>query len=290
MNFLKKACIALLFLLPASGSSLLADRYYQDDRCCGTSCQSYDCSCEPLVPCAWDVQIQAGVAPILWTHRDQISGLDCALAPALDPLISIIQFPCFSKLFKIPWTIGGQIGYEFNENIRVYAEVNYLQAKGKKDVTITSDVLPNIGVNSAFVFNFSKYRLVDFYLGFRYYFDRWCDLVSLFIGAKAGFTHYDKTNLNFSISIPATATPATSFTGFEIFQRTTKPSGGLEIGLDFCLGCNWYLALTGGFVASCGPRVNFDFISAPLLFRNIFFGNVGPEIRFPVTLAIRHAF
>lgn len=287
MNFLKKACIALLFLLPASGSTLFADRYYDDGACCKTDCcQSYGCSCEPLVPCAWDVQLQAGVAPIIWTHRDLIRALDCSLQPA-EPLVNLVQFPRFSKLFKVPWTVGGQIGYALDENIRIYADVNYLQARGKNDVTVVTDVLPAFGVSSTFIFNFHKYRLVDFHLGFRYYFDRWCDLVSLFIGAKAGFTHYNHTVLDFDFSIPVGST----YTGFEIFQRHTSPSGGLNIGLDFCLGCNWYLALTAEFVASCGPRVNFDFIPLPLaIFRNFFFGAVGPEIRFPITLALRYAF
>lgn len=288
MNFLKKAFIALLFLLPFSGGTILADRYYQDDgTCCNKSCQSYDCSCIPLVPCAWDVQLQAGVAPLVWTRRGDILGVNCGLSPS-DPIEDFLQFPRFSKLFKVPWTVGGQIGYALYDNIRIYADVNYLQARGKDDVNVLSNVVAGFTVASTFIFNFKKYSLVDFHLGFRYYFDRWCDLVSLFIGAKAGFTHYNRTHLDLTFDHPA----ETLLTGLEIFTAHTVPSGGLNIGLDFCLGCNWYLALTAELVASCGPQTNFNIpVNDPALaVHNFFFGAIGPEVRFPITLAVRHAF
>jgi hypothetical protein len=279
----------LSLLMLASCGIATASRYedgYRDADCCT---RQYECGCNPLYCGAWDLQVQGGVSPILWRHRGPITGVrtvdnSCELVTLFG------NTPRFNKLHKVPWIVGGQVGYAMSDNSRVYVEFNYSQAKGKNTVALNSDFTTPAAV---FTFSGDKYKLFDGYVGARYYFDRWCDSVSFFVGGKVGFTHHKKQNLNLVIQF----TDLTEVTLPEIspfYSSNTVIAGGGHIGLDYCICGNWSLVLTGEVVASCGPRA-IGALTLPDLagladFTNLLFSSVGSELRFPVTLALRYSF
>ncbi len=290
--------LSFLMLLSLLGGKVEANRHYDndgyaEDRNCGSSCGScYECGCNPLYCGAWDLQVQAGVSPIIWRNRGNVLAVDCQVttpAPAA-PLFSLFELPKFSSLFKTPWTVGGQVGYHWSDNTRAYLEFNYIQSNHKSDVAITtlaSGTLPALPL----VLNLSKYKLFDGYVGVRYYWDRWCDRVSFFLGGKVGFTHRKRVDTATLVAtIPNVGSRTLS--DFATFNRRTYVSGGADFGLDFCFCGNWSFVITGAVIASCGPSGAVYNIPAPSLsgITNIIVGGVATELRFPVTAGVRYSF
>lgn len=287
-----KYLAAVLLLAGFNAASIYAyENYYQEDCCRPTCC--YECSCNPLYCGAWDLQIQAGVAPIRWSDRDNISLIQCAGVPAANPINVLFEIPQFSHFYKVPWTVGGQIGYHHSDNVRLYVEFDYVQASAKNDVEVQT-----LGVAAnTFVFNLQKHRLFEAYVGARYYWDRWCDRVSFFLGLKVGLVHYKRTHFDATITPPV---PAVQFAvDAPLFGNKTRPSGGVDFGFDICFcGC-WSLVITGAVLASCGPdseRLNLTSGSSCVIttvvpgINTLLVGHIGTELRFPVTAGVRYSF
>lgn len=298
MKFLIQKLFSLMVIASLYAGNIQADQYIQkDEDCCRKSC--YECSCNPLYCGALDLQIQAGIAPILWADRGELDFIQCGGVSPVSAIDKLFNLPKFRTFYRIPWTIGGQIGYAASDNVRFYLEFNYLQARSKKNVAInTIGVAPN-----TIVFSNGKYKLFDAYVGARYYWDRWCDQLSVFVGVKAGLTQHKRTKFSSTITPPVPAVVLTS--DLVLFNRKTVPSGGLEIGLDYCICGNWALVLTAEMVASCGPdgAGNIPFgqpsatcgtIGSPSIpqpipgVNNLLVGGIGTEIRFPITAAVRY--
>lgn len=287
MKFFTAKIFSLLLLLCAAVPSIKADHYYEDGRdCCPSAC--YECGCNPLYCGAWDLQVHGGVAPILWRQRDDFAVINCALIPA-SPFEVLFEVPKFRHFFKIPWTVGGQVGYHLSDNTRIYLEFNYVQARGKNDADL-------VAVNATPVethrFNFRKYKLFDGYVGLRYYFDRWCDRTSFFFGGKIGFTHHKRLTFSDTIVDPLPVV-AVFPEGTEVFGKSTSFSGGAHIGLDFCFCGNFSFVLTAEVVGSCGPHAVAPLViptGLGLAATQLIVGSIGSELRFPITAGIRYSF
>lgn len=282
---------SILMLAAALTGSIQASHYdndgYVENRSCGTSCGScYECGCNPLYCGAWDLQVQAGVSPIIWRNRGDLLAVDCALTAPLLPLVSLFELPKFSTLFKTPWTVGGQVGYHWSDNTRVYLEFNYIQAKHKSDVALSAALGP---VTLPLVLNVSKYKLFDGYVGARYYWDRWCDRVAFFLGGKVGFTH--RKRIDTDTLVVTVGSASRTLSDFATFNRRTVVSGGADFGLDFCFCGNWSFVITGAVIASCGPSGAVFTVPNPQFgVANIIIGGIGSELRFPVTAGVRYSF
>lgn len=292
-NYVSKFLCATLLL--ASSVTIPVNAFvdsYQD--CCRPSC-CYECSCNPLYCGAWDLQFQAGVEPITWSDRGNISLIQCTGSPAINPINVLFEVPRFHHFYKIPWTVGGQIGYHHSDNVRLYVEFDYLQASRKHDATVET-----IGASPlTFVFNLHKFSLFEAYVGARYYWDRWCDRVAFFLGAKVGLVHYKHINYSATITPPV---PAVQFANdARLFNGKTRPSGGVDFGFDICFcGC-WSLVITGAVLASCGHQgnnINLTSSSGACTtattvvpgVNSFLVGGTGTELRFPVTAGIRYSF
>jgi len=255
------------------------------DNCC----REYVCGCNPLYCGAWDLQVQGGVNPILWRNRGPVYGTNCTVTTA--PLVTLVDAaPKFSSLFKVPWYVGGQVGYALSDNTRVFVEFNYSQANGKSAVVVDSAI-----TGSSFTLSFAKYKLFDAYVGARYYWDRWCDRLAFFLGGKVGLTNHQKQNLD-AYTLTFGTTPLVVTTALQVNNSNTVVSGGGHVGFDYCVCGNWSIVLTGEIVASCGPRrAGWIPIAAGNQaglggLSNVFLGAIGSELRFPVTLALRYSF
>ena len=88
----------------------------------------YECRCEPLYECTWGLQFQAGVRPILWRQRDDFFTVNCLSDTVLNDLG---ELPKFSKLYHVPWQIGGQVSYATSCNTNLFVEFNYASARAK---------------------------------------------------------------------------------------------------------------------------------------------------------------
>ena len=254
------------------------------------TCQPCEYSCNPLYCGACDIQVHAGVAPLLWVNREEFSLVNCPLS-ATNPIFALFDIPKFNTFFHIPWTVGGQVGYAWSDALRFYMELNYVQS-GSKDTNALVTTNPAITPVQTFTFLLQKYRLFDAYLGIRYYWDRWCDRVSFFVGGKIGMTHHQKVNVSVTVTPP---TPALVLlpTDTNFFRSNTVVSSGINLGLDICLYCNWSLVITGEVVASCGPSSNGNTVISPTLEvnpTNFLIGHIGTELRFPITAGIRYSF
>ena len=310
MKFISCKYFSLLALLCLFASSAQAERYIDEPGVeCRTRCNSYECGCNPLYCGALDFQIHGGVLPISWHDRGQFSIIQCTGTPATNPISALFDIPKFSKFFKLPWTVGFQFGYALSDNVRVYFEFDYSQAKGKNAVSLDNGApspfpgIPQITV----LFNPGKYKLYDMYVGGRYYFDRWCEKLSFFLGVKAGFVHHNRVKYSSTIrrqeadEIPAVFVTFTD--NVDLLKRNTVPSGGFDFGFDLCYCGNWSFVLTGGVLASCGPKSNSITFGQPAGcgqttpqpdlpagINNLLVGNIGAELRFPITLAARYSF
>lgn len=285
--------LSLLLLFSLLSGTVQADSAY-DDNCCARSC--YECGCNPLNCGSFGLQFQAGVNPIIWTKRGNLNLVDCTQATHFT---NFGKLPKYSSFFKTPWVVGGQISYALTDNSNVFVEFNYVQAnaKGSGVNTTASSSGTNPGTpNAAVLLKLSKYKLFNAYLGARYYFDRWCDRVSFFVGEKVGLVHHKSNNFQ----TLTTGTVLSQYTtGTEFFHRNTVVSGGLHLGFDICFCGNWSLVITGEVVANCGPSVvqpnivlaASDRAALPSGDPSFFtLGPVGTELQFPVTLGIKYNF
>ena len=214
-------------------ASTQTNAYTDDSNCCQTSC--YECGCNPLYCGAWSLQVQGGVAPIIWKHRGELDLVSCASNDA-NPIFALTsELPKFNKLFKTPWIVGGKVGYDFTDNVEVYVEFNYLQAK-QKDVANATFPILNVP-NQTLVFAFHKYKLFDAYAGARYYWDRWCDRVAFFLGGQVGLTAHRHTKADITLNgtpvillptINSAACPRAGITNSDnnFFRSNTVISGG----------------------------------------------------------------
>lgn len=295
---LKKIFILLLLGI----SSPIAAKSYADDNCCRPI---YECGCNPLYCGTYTGQFHAGIAPIIWTKRGEIDLISCQSSTD-NPIFQLTpKFPKFRKLYKLPWIIGGYIGYAWSDNVELYVEFNYLQARQKHHNTGFAFVIPNIIPTQTLFVILNQYTLIDGYIGVHYYWDRYCDFISPFVGLKVGFTHHRnvKTNLNLNGTpiniIPASSNSCVPTTNGNIqnqfFRSNTIIAGGFNLGLDFCFCDGWSFQIIGEFVASCGPRTLAPslFVTPlppPLMATNIIFGGIGTELRFPITFGIKRIF
>lgn len=279
-----KCGVGLLLIVGSMHQSLKADyeRGYADEGCC---LRSYECSCNPLYCGAWDLQIQTGVAPIKWRHRTASSIVDCTLLSPLQDL----PLGSFKSFFKTPWVVGGQIGHHWSENVRVYVEFNYAQAKAK------SFAAPVLAPGQSFfcIGDFDKYKVFDAYVGARNYTNRcWCDRIAFFLGAQVGLAHHkgsrgDLVTQVFGADVTALIPQA------DVLVSNTVVSGGANFGLDVCICGNWSFVVTGEVLASCGPRFNQNLIipvNTVTAATNILGASIGSEMRFPVTAGVRYSF
>ena len=287
MKNLTAKFFSLLMLAMLLGGSAQAshDGYVNGSDCCRPQ---YECGCNPLYCGAWDLQIQAGVNPILWRHRGPVLAANCASSSTAPIVVLFDEQPRFSKLHKTPWIVGGQIGYAMSDNSRVFVEFDYSQAQRKNAVVVPA----TLASVSSFSWTLGKYKLFEGYVGARYYWDRWCDSLSFFLGGKVGFTHHKKQSATFLIQL--TGFDPVNLANIDLVRNSTVVSGGGHIGLDYCICGNWSLVLTAEVVASCGPRhvPYFPLVANSNLpgFSAIFPGSVGTELRFPVTVAVRYSF
>ncbi len=304
MKFFATRLLAIFFLITFASAHNITANYEtrNSDECCRTGC--YECSCNPLYCGAFDLQFQIGVAPLLWEGRGTFNAVQCPGVSGNPAVFSLFDIPKFSHFYKVPWIVGGQIGYALSDNVRLYVEFDYVQARTKDNVSLVSLATPVATIT----FDSQKYRLVEGYVGGRYYWDRWCDRTSFFLGIKAGFVHHHQVEFNSLITPPVSpAVAPVAFTDLVLFNRNTVPSGGINVGLDFCFcGC-WSLVLTAELVASCGPQSNPNIAfgqpnagcsglapqpSLPALpnLNNLLIGHIGSELRFPITAAVRYSF
>lgn len=290
-SLFRKYLAAALMMIGCASVPVYANDYYSQDCCRPTCC--YECSCNPLYCGAWDLQIQAGVAPISWSNRGNFSLIQCAGVAAANPISPLFEIPQFHHFYKLPWTVGFQVGYHHSDNVRLYVEFDYVQASAKNDVEVqTIGISPN-----TFVFNLQKHRLFEAYVGARYYWDRWCERVAFFLGLKVGLVHYKHVSYNATVTPPV---PAVQFAvDAPLFNNKTRPSGGIDFGFDICFcGC-WSLVITGAVIASCGPQSNNLSLTSgsgcvvntvvPGI-NNVLIGRIGTELRFPVTAGVRYSF
>lgn len=268
---------SLLLIATAMVSSLSASRLYMEEETERCLARCYECGCNPLYKEAWDLQVHAGVNPIIWRQRNNWVAVDQGVA------VNYFESPKFSKVYRAPWYVGGQVGYAATQNGRLFIEFDYTQANRKENVVIPT-------LNPVFdVDNARKYKLFEAYLGGRYYFDRWADCVSFFVGAKVGLTHHKKVDFDFHF------TGAGNIQVFEnqfVYDSNTVVSGGAHGGFDFCVCGNWSIVVTGEVVASGGPRPAglIATQAAGLSVTQILPAPIGSELRFPVTGALRYNF
>lgn len=277
--------LSLLTLLSLLGGRAEA-RHYEDDGYasesrdgCMSSC--YECGCNPLYCGAWDLQVDGGVEPIVWRNREPWTALDCSDTP---PVFDLVQAPKFSRLYRVPWVVGGQVGYAYTDNARVYLEFNYQQANRKHDV----ELLPIDDATTSFVLNAGRFKLWDGYVGARYYWDRWCDRVSFYLGGKIGFAVRLRSRYeNFTLGDNALV----EFDDTNFSHRDVAVvAGGADFGFDICFWGNWSVVIQGSILCNSGP---YGARNIPTTLDTISYfsvGNVLNELRFPVTGGLRYSF
>jgi hypothetical protein len=274
--------------------------YYKEESCGKTDVYNSCTSCcesivSPLCPCTFDIELDAGVAPIVWRNRTAVQASSCSISQCAggSSLFSLFNnTPKFSKFFHVPWVIGAQLGYAWNERIRTFVEFNYVRVNGKKNVLINSDVISEINTIVPITFSFDAYKVFDCYVGAHYYWGRWCNRYSIFAGALLGLARHRDLRTSLSFVNPAPLTPMLPHT--RVFEGNTVISGGGDVGVDICFCNSWSFVLTARVLASCGPRavnnVDISTITNAASITNISFGGMETELRFPITAGLRYTF
>jgi hypothetical protein len=256
----------------------------------------YDDCCGPLMCGSFGLEIQAGIRPIIWRNRGSVNTVNSDLTPSV---VALEEFPRFRSVYKLPWQIGIEGSYALSCNTGIFAEFNYAQARHRDECTqtaaSTNSLFQCASGTSGLALSLSKYKLFDAFVGVRYYFDRWCDSVSLFIGSKVGLIHHK--NVNFDTLTQGLYCTVCSTTGNDFFRSSTGIAGGGQLGLDIWYCDNWAFVAKIEVVGSCGPRsvntIALTTSSDSLNLNgasNLIFGHIQTEVAFPITVGVKYNF
>lgn len=268
--------VLLLFTVPVFATN-----------CCNFLCDLFDCG-------VLATQTRIGIYPTLWRSRGDLFINQCDCIPNTETLPSSLgELPKFSSLYKLPWIVSTQLQYAWCGPWSIYGELNYIQASNKRTTVNTISAL-----NSAIALRLSDYRAISLYAGILYFVDNmcWCDNARLFLGAKIGFIHHSTIDAR---QVTVSTTPSSACVCADSFKRnflkkSTKLSGGVSAGLDYCLCDRLSLVFTGEVVVSGGPK---GIACIPLLDSEILqltngsslaTGRIKTEISFPVTLGLKY--
>jgi hypothetical protein len=78
----------------------------------------------PLIPGRWAFQVKGGIAPLLWFEKTSLG---------------FHELPHFNELFKLPFTLGGILGWSLNDHSQVFLDCSYVYARVRKGAV----ALPN---------------------------------------------------------------------------------------------------------------------------------------------------
>ncbi len=278
-------CLSFLLLMPVATGTLQA--FWAGDTSqeyCLSDC--YECRCEPLYECSWGAQLHAGIRPIIWKDRDALFTVNCLSSTALN---DSGQLPKFSSLYHVPWQIGFQVSYATSCNTNLFLEFNWARARAKD---------PNHTLGSSnLLLSVNTYKLYDGYFGARYYFNRWCNRASIFLGAKLGFVHYASVQGSFApTGNGVLCYPDYQAFDYRLLRKNTAFAGGGQIGLDICLTGNWALVVTAEIVVNGTAKRAEALALSPFdsLILNDASALVIPsfanELAFPITCGIKYNF
>lgn len=259
--------------------------------------------CVPRTPSllcqAFDLQIHAGIMPILWKGVGEIDGVLCPLPSPGQIIVKGLDFPEFDCLYKLPWVVGAQLGYSYSDSLRFYLEYNISQAKARSANKTKFLVPSGAGAPAGSTLNFvlSNYKLWSFNLGCEYYLNRWSDVTALFFGAKLGITNHKRVGFSLSETIPGfpieiILVPTTCHVA--LFDKNIVANCGINAGIDFSLSEHASFVINAEIVANGGPRNNQNIMVMSNIEENpttnLLVSQTDAEIRFPVTCALRFSF
>lgn len=248
--------------------------------------------CGPLEPGRFYLMPKIGDASAIVTHREhnlQVvpkAGVSCPLAgtvSCVDVLTSpqnIFQQDCcpvfkFGEAFSNGVLhVGGEVGYITGPHCLYFIDLIYNRARGNCIPTRTYNFIQAMDgccenecndcsdplVSSQAGYAFGNYTAFGAYVGNRHYFNRiWCDRLSVFLGLKVGILHRQKVCVTGTI-------PAITNNGVTIFNestfkavplcKTNSISGGVQIGIDYCINDCLSFLVDFEVVASGPARVN----------------------------------
>ena len=239
-----------------------------------------------------DLEVKAGIAPIIWTHRGCFTAAECVpiigdgFSPGFNDFSRMGSFGHF--FHSVPWTVGLELGYNFIDCVRTYIDFQYREAQGK----CFALRIPSTSGSAIANLQFDSYRTFSFYIGCDYLFSGFCwDNFDLFAGVKVGFTHFHDMNLCGSVTYTAVSgvtLPAESLSGR--FCSDLVLSAGGRIGADWCFCHNLKLVLTAEFLGQCARHFNRTTIPLTTSVSDFRLGDIGTEVVFPLTIGLLYSF
>ncbi len=228
--------------------------------------------------------------------------------------------PKFSRVFTNGVLhVGGEIGYITDCHCLYFIDLFYNRANGScvshetKNVKALDGCCPDdcntVDCNNPLSISqrtdtFEDYSSYGAYIGNRYYFNRvWCDRLAFFLGLKAGIMH--RNDVCVCTNVPEQTSGSTVIFAernltYEAFCKSNSVSGGIQVGIDYCI--NDCLAFMVGFevLATCPFKVNKNIsvaIPTPevqsvqaLAFpfpTNLVVGSTGTFVQFPIWAGLR---
>ena len=260
------------------------------DDCCPSICNLFDCG-------NWSYQNRIGVYPTIWRERGHVflNSCDCVTGNAVTGA-DLGELPKFNKFYNVPWIVGTQLQFSWNDCWRLYGELNYIQASHKKTPRNTVQAL-----NSQLAIVFDTYRAISGYVGAMYNLGDWscfCENGSFFIGAKIGFI-YRENILARQVTLAPSLAPTCGCVSLfkrDFFKHGAKISGGANLGFEYGWCDRWSIVLMGEVVVSGGPKGNscVPLTTAEIVQiaggSNLGVTKVKTEISFPVTLGLKYDF
>jgi hypothetical protein len=247
-----------------------------------------DCceTCNYLLPCAWSLEVHGGVNPIQWLNRNDSCCIDGAFLPK------------FRSLFKIPWIVGGKVGYNLTECTEIYIEGDYTQAKGKTCNGQTIVCPQSVNGTSILNSQVNKYKAFGIWGGARYYWGFDCfnqcsclERAAFFIGMQVGFVHHRRIDVTLALTNPLGDTPAFTNT---IFLKSNVISAGGNFGFDLavnnCFSLVFTVAVLGNGATKNCPVICLDTPLPGINASTIVVGRFGTELWIPITLGLKYTF
>jgi hypothetical protein len=234
----------------------------------------------PLCCGGLSLAIRGGGGPAIFTHRGEN---DLTATGDIAPVVTQGDLPEFFRQFRAPWTVGAELAWNISQRVQLFLEYSYTQAAGKPHTLFI--------VDASFFEYLSDLKMNAGYLGARYYFDGLpccfgAGPITPYVGFKVGVAWQQQMRTDyFFLDIPIA-------TNVLYYLSQTCISTGLQIGAEWWFCSCWSLVLQSELIITQGVAGNGNIPLADIGIglTNLFIGQTGWLVTFPVTLGLRWTF
>ncbi len=223
-------------------------------------------------------RFRGGIVPGLLTGRGETFIASCLLDP---PVQSLGKLPPSKDLFKVPLYLAGEVTYTVFDNVSLFGEVSWRNAKSKP----FSQTLKASTGQSSFDVRTNSANSIAGYVGIRLYGHSPWESIEPYVGIKMGILHNRSINGTISLN-------GNKIVQANIFPKNNVVSAGLQVGIDASITSYMKLIVQAEIVPTGAPtnNRNIKVNSTRSQLTSINVASIGTDLMLPFSIGLAYEF